>query len=1025
MKKTFLFVLILIFVCVLTLASCESDGTPTQDTTLGTSADTTVVCQHIFGEWETVKEASCVADGERVRSCRNCPESEKQLVSKNDNHTVVTDKAVAATCKDTGLAEGSHCSLCNKVLVEQTVLPITDKHNVVIDKAVAATCKDTGLTEGSRCLYCKKVLVEQEVVPTTDEHIAVTDKAVEETCKNTGLTEGSHCSRCSKVLVEQTVIPAKEHTVVTQEAVDATCDNTGLTEGSYCDVCETVLEKQTVTDRLKHDFDENDICKMCFAPKASEGLSFIPIGDDYYWVSGIGTCKDTQIIIPTKHEGKPVIGIQGNAFKNCKNIVSIKMFDTVTIVGDSAFEGCTSLETVELSTSIYTLSAYLFKDCENLTEVDVSFIKDFKNACFAGSYIENVIIPDRAELGTGIFRDSHVKSVSIGAGITKIPANTFWGCKSLKNVVFSEGVQQIYHSAFRESGIETITFPSSLKAINECAFQDCESLTTVDFSSASVSLYLSSFTGCDALTVYQNWTEVVNKTVLDYAKCEGVLTFDGMTVGNGWLLSCDNGVSGKITVPEGVVHVNEYAFSGCALVTEIVLPSRLKTVGVGAFQNCTALESIVFPEGTVAIGNAALEGCRSLTYVSFPDTLTAFSAMAIPTTSPITISFGSAVTSVSSTFITSYLYGFHEVEFRGTKDEWLAFYPTLDTSLFNHCTIKCADGDIIQEVYVRSEYGTDIIWVLTSDGVLTISGSGEVAYFNLAGTFYSSCVKKLVIGEGITKLNTSIYDASSFESCNNLAEIEFPSTLVTVNKDMFRGSIWHKNFNAGTEPLYLGDLLAMVPSSLSGSFTVKEGTKALADRAFYNCEGLTEIILPHSVTTIGKYAFYGCRNLQSLTLHEGIQTIGIDAISQCHSLTELTIPSTVRELNGVITGCSSLKKVVLADSDSLTLNGGIASYCSALETVVIGTGVKAFPINTLYDCASLQYVIVRGEVTAIDYSAFWNTPKARKFLCYDENTAALLQAKYPELVYIYSENEPSAEGNFWGYTENGEITLYQ
>jgi methionyl-tRNA synthetase len=79
------------------------------------------------------------------------------VIPKTEEHTVVTDKGVAATCKSTGLTEGSHCSVCDKVLVAQTVIPKNDNHSVVTDKAVAATCKNTGRTEGSHCSRCGKV----------------------------------------------------------------------------------------------------------------------------------------------------------------------------------------------------------------------------------------------------------------------------------------------------------------------------------------------------------------------------------------------------------------------------------------------------------------------------------------------------------------------------------------------------------------------------------------------------------------------------------------------------------------------------------------------------------------------------------------------------------------------------------------------------------------------------------------------------------------------------------------------------
>ena len=121
-------------------------------------------------------------------------------------HTVVTDAAVAATCITTGLNEGSHCSVCGEIIVEQTVTPKAE-HTNVVDTAVTATCTTTGLTEGSHCSVCGEVIVAQKVIP-IGKHSAVTDPAVAATATSTGLTEGSHCSVCGKIIVAQTVIPA-------------------------------------------------------------------------------------------------------------------------------------------------------------------------------------------------------------------------------------------------------------------------------------------------------------------------------------------------------------------------------------------------------------------------------------------------------------------------------------------------------------------------------------------------------------------------------------------------------------------------------------------------------------------------------------------------------------------------------------------------------------------------------------------------------------------------------------------------
>ena len=201
---------------------------------------------HNWKEGEVTKKATCQETGIRVDTCE-CGET-KEVTIPVKAHTKVTDAAVAATCTMPGKTEGSHCSDCKTVFVEQKAIPVKE-HTKVTDAAVAATCETAGKTEGSHCSVCNKVIVEQETVPAKG-HTEVTDAAVAATCEETGKTEGSHCSVCNKVLVKQETVPAKGHTAVTDTAVAATALTEGKTEGSHCSVCGTVLKKQNAVEKL-------------------------------------------------------------------------------------------------------------------------------------------------------------------------------------------------------------------------------------------------------------------------------------------------------------------------------------------------------------------------------------------------------------------------------------------------------------------------------------------------------------------------------------------------------------------------------------------------------------------------------------------------------------------------------------------------------------------------------------------------------------------------------------------------------
>ena len=117
---------------------------------------------HSYDEGEEVIKATCTNQGKMVYTCNICDEIKEEIIEPL-GHTEVIDEAMMSTCFINGLTQGSHCIVCNEVILAQKELPLAN-HVEVIDAAVEATCNSYGLTQGSHCEMCNKVIVEQEPI---------------------------------------------------------------------------------------------------------------------------------------------------------------------------------------------------------------------------------------------------------------------------------------------------------------------------------------------------------------------------------------------------------------------------------------------------------------------------------------------------------------------------------------------------------------------------------------------------------------------------------------------------------------------------------------------------------------------------------------------------------------------------------------------------------------------------------------------------------------------------------------------
>lgn len=246
-------------------------------------------------------------------------------------------------------------------------------------------------------------------------------------------------------------------------------------------------------------------------------------------------------------------------FSDMKSLHTIKLPNSLEIMGGNLFVGCDSLTSVTLPKSLKTLSDWTlissFEENDNLT----SILIDDSNPYYSSD-------------GSALFDKYKTKMI--------------FAVKSLRKYAIPSSVSEIIQEAFYNCRhLKTLVLPLRLKSVNGYHFSNCDSLYSISVDEKNP--YLCS----DGSALYN--------------KDKSELVFVYHTVR-------------KMSIPSSVTKIGDYAFYNCTNLTSIELPSGVTKIGNYAFYNCTDISSLTLPSGVKEIGLSAFYECKSLTSVTLP-----------------------------------------------------------------------------------------------------------------------------------------------------------------------------------------------------------------------------------------------------------------------------------------------------------------------------------------------------------------------------------------------------------------------
>lgn len=282
----------------------------------------------------------------------------------------------------------------------------------------------------------------------------------------------------------------------------------------------------------------------------------------------------------------------------------------------------------------------------------------------------------------------------------------------------------------------------------------------------------------------------------------------------------------NLVIGEGITNIGGSTFNSCVNLQNVQIPNSVTSIDWGAFGNCDSLTEISIPFGVTTIAGSAFEDCDGLIAITIPASVTTIGEHAFFRCIGLQSITFEGDAPVFETEEDGSIYTFGVVTAT-------AYYPA-NNPTWNADVMQNYGGTITwtpvggagEIIIANGTCGENVTWMLDDEGVLTISGTGDMAIDVVPWRDYREFITAVVIQEGVTSI-----DDDAFYRCSGLTSIEIPDSVTEIGDYAFD---WCSNLK---------------------HVTIGSGITAIGEGVFSLCYNLTSIRIPDSVTSIDVNAF--------------------------------------------------------------------------------------------------------------------------------------------------------------------------